>query len=315
MESNTRRNFVKTTCIAGGLGLFSSVSARTQTGESETASLPGTRVSGKMVVKNTFYKDRVEVDVTYKSRDLVERRGRPEFSKTKEIARPAPHEDDLPLRGQQTSVEPWHTYMASESEWRAISKHSIDLADEQGAAPQDDHPPEEDELCGIGIWDYEKDGSDYYIKSPMNIICKGFDVEDVEAILSDEGWYDEHAFTADWKRYAWDKDREIFVGPDNEPQGAYSHAVSHRFGFLGRKHAKFWELEDGIVSIQAHEDGNAPDHSTGLEYDPGRESVVALLTDNGGSDDGFQYLDNAKKDHSGSARVVTGNFDSIDRSC
>ncbi|WP_247003629.1 hypothetical protein [Halosolutus gelatinilyticus] len=262
----------------------------------------------------TFNKNRFVIKKAYESPDLKERKGSTTFTKKKRIDRPAPKEDDLPLRGKRTTTEPWHTYMATESEWKTISQRRRMTIGQEDVSAQHSHPPEEDEHCGIGVWDYEQDGEDYYVKSPMNIVCKGYDVEDVEDIIDDEGWYDEDDYSLSWKRYAWDTDRELFVGPDNEPQGEYSHAVNKRVGWLGRKHAKFWELEDGIVTIQAHEDGSF-DHSTGLEYDPGREAIVDILTSNGGSYDGTTYLNNSKKDHSGYATVIEGDFDSINRSC
>lgn len=311
----TRRRFVKSTGLAASIGATTTASAQSGGEESSEQPLAEFEVTGKKKAKTEFTEDRFEIEITYKSPDLKERKGRNQFSKTAEFERPAPEEDDLPLRGTRTTTEPWHTYMATESEWRTISKRRKQKTDQQRVTTQHSHEPEEDDYCGIGIWDYEKDGSDYYVKSPMNVVCKGYDVEDVEDILDDEGWYDEDDFSLSWDRYAWDTDRELFVGPDNEPQSEYSHAVNKRFGFSGRLHAKFWELEDGIVSIQAHEDGAAPDHSTGLEYDPGRSAVVDILTDNGGSSAGYTYLANGKKDHSGYARVVESDFDSINRSC
>lgn len=314
MKNKTRRTFVKSSCLAAGLGLVSTASARSNSDQS-SGRLSDFEVTGKKTVKTTFNKNRFIVKITYESPDLKERKGSTKFTKTKKIDRPSPTEDDFPRSGQRTTTEPWHTYMATESEWRTISQQQRMTDGEQGVSTQHSHPSVEDEYCGIGIWDYEKDGSDYYVKSPMNIVCKGYDVEDVEDILDDEGWYDEDDVSTQWKRYAWDKDRETFSGPDNEPQSEYSDAVSDRVGVFGRMHAKFWELEDGIVTIQAHEDGNAPDHSTGLEYNPGRSEVADILTDNGGTDDGYMYLGNGKKDHSGYAKVIRGNSDSINRSC
>lgn len=107
------------------------------------------------------------------------------------------------------------------------------------ASIQHDHRSDDD-ICGRAIWNYEKHdpwfGSTSYSRSaPINVFLKRMDVNDVGTALEDQGWDNlENDFMQEGKRYAYDKDREMFVGPDNEPQGTYGGWGNYAYGFLGR---------------------------------------------------------------------------------
>jgi len=85
----------------------------------------------------------------------------------------------------------------------------------------------------------------------------------------------------------------------------------------GGYHFKFYELEDGIVCIQAHEDtsvlgGGSFGHSVD-SYQTAIDEAVDVLTDAGGDENGSKDLSNESKDYDGNAPIVEDDRDSINK--
>lgn len=155
-------------------------------------------------------------------------------------------------------------------------------------------------------------------------------MEDVKRILEDDhGWgtLENYIIPREGKRYAWDMDRATFVGPDNEPYGEYGGWATKEAGITGRHHVRCYELEPGMISIQAHEDGNFDlwkgEHDV-VSYQSTRDKLIDIFTSN------WPYLyetrwvdsgpdgwgdDDADDNHDGRAVRLKGGSKEVERNC
>lgn len=334
-EKRSRRYFVKTAGTAIGAGAIPAVSAGRPSGGADETTVERFKVVGTKKRRVRIEPETITIETTYKSRDLKRRYGvtPPKFTETETYDRSAYSLPDLPDRDVRTSKERWETYFAMEEEWKAAFENG--RAADGDFEAQHDHESE-DKYCGRAVWNYEKHdpwfGSTSYDRSaPINLVLKGVDVTDVEDVLSSAGWNDlEFGVANEGKRYAWDKDREKFVGPDQEPKSEYTGWGTSGHGPTGRMHVRCYELESGIVSVQAHEDGNWDPtklkHDV-VSYESARQEMVDIFTNNwpyleyGGrvdsGPDGWGD-DGPDDNHDGTAIVLEpGSItpDPIDRSC
>lgn len=303
-------------------------------GESGIDSL---KVVGTKKMKVRYEPDTVTLETTYKSPALKKRYGwtPPKFVKTTERSKDELGRTGLPNHGSEVlAKQRWETHLGSENEWRSALVGDRQAETNGGVSIQHDHHQTDRGNCGRAVWNYEKvkrDGETKYDRSaPINVVLKGVDVNDVGDTLTDEGWSNlENGSGAEGKRYAWDMDREMFVGPDNEPRGAYGGWGSKSgLGVAGRMHARCYELEDGIVSIQSHEDDDVVFGGLGHQvasYQTAKEELslifqrewdrVGIRTiDSGTSGWGD---DGARHNHNGKALVLK-NMDEpnpIDQNC
>jgi len=343
----TRRSVLKMTS-AGilGSGLVSSVSAgssgdgrrgsgRRQSGEQTQTTLSDFEVTGEKTITVTYGDETVVKETQYRSEDLVDIMGADSCTTTDEYDQDN-LPSDVPTSGQETTTESFTEHMATESQWAEVSKANR-IPEDQRVQAQHDHDNRGDNFCGIGLYVYDKKkvkiegsydpwggGYDYKTvynkKSPINVIAKGYDVTDVEDIFDNAGYTVEGATgVLHWPRYAWDTSREKFIGPDQEPYSEYSFAVDGHFRRDGGYHFKFYEFEDGIVCIQAHEDSNAKANPLGtighevVSYQTAIDEAVDVLTDDGGEEDGSKDLSNGSRDYDGEAPIVKGDKDSINK--
>lgn len=324
-DSSSRRKVLKATGIALGASAVPSVTASGSSREGERPRLADFAVKGTKRKQISFSPGTITVETTYSSPDLGDRKGRRSstFSESLEYDRDEFADDEFPRRGVETTVEPWETFVASEDQWRAyhqshrtVTYHEGRRATTNNVSTQHDHEPEEDDRCGIAVWNYAKDDDgDYHVKSPINYICWGFDVTDVGDVFENAGWtgnVNEH------DRYAWDVDRETFVGPDQQEYNEYGSWATSTYRISGGYHARCYELEDGIVSLQVHEDDElytGGGHSVESYESAKNETDGIFLSESDVDPYGSLYLDNEKFDHTGYAWRVESDRDSINRSC
>lgn len=175
----------------------------------------------------------------------------------------------------------------------------------------------------IGWGGYTTDYS-YDKRSPINVVAEGFDVTDIASYAeSASDWQSSRGY---WPRfceydyYVWNADEEYMQGPDRQPHDGYV-AVGTAAGCNGtgeRDHARCYEIEPGVVAIQAHHDPH--EHGSGTTYNDGASAVIDLIEDEGGSDVESVETDaislyNEKKDYNGEADLVTGTVDEVDVNC
>ena len=158
-------------------------------------------------------------------------------------------------------------------------------------------------------------------------------MEDVEQVLeTDHNWdnLENTWIPREGKRYAWDMDRSDFVGPDNEPYGEYGGWGTKEAGIRGRHHVRCYELEPGIISIQAHEDGywdpTQLKHDV-VSYQSTRDKLIDIFTSSwpyctrvGTVDSGPDGWgdDGADDNHDGEAVILEASAlmpKEIDRNC
>lgn len=301
MYNTNRRTVLKSlgTAVCLGQATTGSTQARKAQSTPPDEIISDFRVIGTKKAKVTFKPNTITVEVTYKSSDLKKRYGvtPPKFTETTEYDRTEVPAEHLPTQGVKTRKQRWETHYATESEWQTFFKarQKRKRMVDSGVSIQHDHEPIEDAYCGRAIRTYEKQNGflgrqepSYTISSPINVVLYGMDISDVRTVLQNNLKWDDLEDTIgipnELNRYAWDKDREMFIGPDNEPKSAYGGWGSTRgFGIRGRIHVRCWELEDGIVSIQAHEDGNWDPLSLAhdvVSYENAKSELEDIFTNN-----------------------------------
>jgi len=339
----TRRSVLKMTS-AGilGSGLVSTVSAgssgdgrrgsgRRQSGDGTSKTLSDFEVTGEKTITVTYGSDTVVKETQYRSEDLVDIIGADSYTTTDEY-----DQDNLPpevpTSGQEAQTESFTEHMATEGQWAEVPKANR-IPEDQRVQAQHDHDSRGDNFCGIGLFVYAKNhvkiegsydpwggGYDYKTvynkKSPINVVAKGYDVTDVEDIFDNAGYKVEGDLVLQYGRYAWDTTREKFIGPGQEPYSEYSYAAESEDRRKGGYHFKFYELEDGIVCIQAHEDDGILEDELGHQvesYQTAIDEAVDILTDAGGEENGTKGLNNGSRDYDGDAPIVRGDKDSINK--
>jgi len=216
--------------------------------------------------------------------------------------------ESLPNQGTEVKKEPWEAEIGKKSEWDSAIQNRQSNTGNDGVGTSSSHDPVEDDHCGRAIWTYKKHTERQYIvtkygvpywrtnvyyekKQPINVVLKGFDISDISNILVGELEWDDLEedllIPNELNRFAWDKDRSRFVGPpeDQQPYNEYGgFGSTGGFGILGRIHLRCWELEPGVVSIQAHEDGSFDfdprkfKHDV-VSYENAKEEVIGIFKD------------------------------------
>lgn len=150
----------------------------------------------------------------------------------------------------------------------------------------------------IALWQYRKAPRGFVATSPINVVLPLADSDttlaDVIGILVDAGW---RRSPEEYVRYAWNRRTESY-----EPQ--HATAAETHFGTSGRFHVRCWKFED-VVSMQVHEDAPPFPTHTVPGYARARAAVERLYHAAGWRViRGAITLDNAKKDHDGTATVI-----------
>lgn len=305
---NNRRKILKGTSAAVAFGLAPTVAGR-QSGETTdsteitpddgTVSREDFEIVGTKKTKTTFEPDTITIQTTYRSQDLKKRYGMtpPKITEEKVFDRskiPA-EEDEYPRRDVVVNTQRWESNYARKDEWEQVirNQRAESGTESGGIGIQHDHPSEDRGNCGRAVWNYTKVGDNgYETSAPINLLLFGVGMEDVETVLEDDhGWdnLENYRIPREGKRYAWDMDRSEFVGPDNEPYGEYGGWGTKEAGLSGRHHVRCYELEPGIISIQAHEDGDwdiwTQKHDV-ISYQSTRDKIIDIFTNN------WPYLDN-----------------------
>lgn len=298
-RENSRRRFLISTSAIIGLSSFPSVTANSDSTDDTNSTIDDFRIIGEKKAKVRYEPEEVTVEITYKSDDLRERFNMrpPKFTENHTFDRDTIWLDDAPTHGTETLKGEWKTYIASQEEWEKVLGQNVETNSSSGISTQA-HNGGGDHLCGRAEWTFKKahrynplKSIEYVKKAPINVITKGLDITDIEDTFEQNGWNDlEEVWGIDGntlqesQRYVYDKDREIWSGPDNEPLGEYCGYtnVIDGYGPLGRMHIRCWELEPGVVSIQAHEDGAwnplKMAHDV-VSYENGKDAMRELFTD------------------------------------
>lgn len=288
-----RRAILKGVGTVAGVGILPTVSGRPD----NASGSPGrslTRddfeVVGTKRTKTRFEPGTITIETTYRSKDLKKRYGMtpPKITKEEVIDRAEipDEEDTYPERKVFTTKQKWKSHYAKEEEWKEVIKNRR-TGESGGVGALHDHPPEDQGNCGRAVWNYEKlDENGYEESAPINLVLYGVGMEHVETVLEDHNdWVNlENTWIPrEGDRYAWDMDRTKFVGPEEEPHGEYGGWGTKKFGRNGRHHVRCYELEPGVVSIQAHEDGDwelsKRAHDV-VSYQSTREKMIDLFTNN-----------------------------------
>ncbi|MFB1064363.1 hypothetical protein [Natrinema sp. H-ect4] len=290
---------MKSTSAVVGLGCLPTVTASSaSTDTSARESVENFKITGTKKAKVEYKPEAVTVEMTYKSKDLRTRFDMrpPKFTVERTFDRDAIRLEDAPTRGSETLKSDWETYLASAEEWEAALYGRRDNGADDGISTQA-HSGGGNHLCGRAEWTFKKahrynplKSVEYVRKAPINVVTKGLDITDIEDTFESNGWNDLEEVWGiggntlqESQRYVYDKDREIWSGPDNEPHGEYCGYtnVIDGYGPLGRMHVRCWELEDGVVSIQAHEDGawdpTKMAHDV-ISYENGKDAMRELFT-------------------------------------
>lgn len=318
MKKENRRSVIKgvgTSISLAGIPVVSGKKKEPHKQKKATISEEDLLIEGKKKIKVRYTPNVVIKKVTYKSKDIKKKLGskRPKIEKEEKFDRESLYLKDAPERGVETARGDFSTKIGTKEDWEKVIS-SRNNKGGGGFTIQHDHEPEDD-ICGRAIWNYDKideleygwDGvgiNTYYEKSaPINVVLKGMDISHVSRVLEDENWNDlQEVATIDGNtlqesnRYAWDKDRSRFVGPQEEPYNEYCAYGTKGYGPLGRLHIRCYELEPGMVSIQAHEDGWWDIQQFGhdvVSYQSAREKLKEIFTNN------WPYLEEKKRVDSG----------------
>lgn len=326
-----------------GVGLIPTVSAhqsirsnksKDTTWQHTNPSRKDFKVSGTKRTKTIFKPETIVTEATYRSKDLKRRYGMTPPVTTEEPvvidrSQIPSGEDTYPTNDVVVHKEPWESHFARKEEWESLIKGRR-KGTHQEVGIQDDHPPEDQGNCGRAVWNYKQTDDGYDESAPVNLVVRGVGMEDMEEILEHENGWDNLENTIiprEGDRYAWDMDRDAWVGPDNEPYGEYGGWGTKSAGIDGRHHVRCYELEPGIVSIQAHEDGwwdpwkRAHDV---VSYQSTRDLLIDIFTS---ADSFFHQVgtvdsgpegwgdDGADDNHDGIAVILRGYLKEIDRNC
>jgi hypothetical protein len=238
------------------------------------------RVSGHKVIRREVTPESVTVHVRKVSDDLQERYGAATVERTDTVERENPETDALPERATDTWRRPWETYYATEGEWESYFT---------GPRTESDHPPVEGE-DPYATWEFEATGDGYDVAAPMNVVTPA-SMSDVVDVLDDNGYT---TSVVQYDRSAWNSETDQF-------ETQHASAATGTFGFLGRKHVKFWEFE-GYTSGSAHVDSPVPHEATSFE--DAEQHVEDIFDDEGGWtgwDDYYDLNNGGMLDHDGSA--------------
>lgn len=286
-ENFDRRRFLKTVGVTLGVAAGSAgaaASGASSTGGDGRTPPEKFHVEGRKVIRRKVTPERVETTVRKVSPDLRERYGKATVATTHAFERPDDRsEDPYPERDVETWTRDWETYYAKEDEWRA-------LAEDDGVDTLSDHRWVE-EANPYGTWEYEADGSGgYAVTAPMNVVTPAA-MSDVVSVLDGNGYT---TTVVQYDRHAWNS-------ATGEFEVQHRSAATGTFGFLGRKHVKFWEYE-GYTSGSAHVDSAVPHEATSFED---AEQHVEGVFDgaNGwhGLDDYYDLNNGGYLDHDGEA--------------
>jgi hypothetical protein len=195
-----------------------------------------------------------------------------------------------------------------------------------GGAAAASTPPGVDSIeaetsCDRVHWNYKDEGGSWDKKSPINVVARGFDVDDILDVAENEsGWKTSRAWWYFEKdRYVYNQEEDYMMGPGNQPNDGYgSIATGSGAGGGRRYHARCYEVEDGVVAIQAHLDGE--DHDAGVvSYREAELEVVELILNSDLADTpnvDTVWLDNrTDPDNDGEAHVLVGDMDSVNVTC
>lgn len=265
-----------------GAAVFGSVGAGAASSDDEGPFPEEFRVEGHQVIKRQVTPEEVTVTTRKVSDDLARRYGLtpPVVEKTETFEREAPAEDPFPERGTDTWKRPWNTYYALEGEWEEYFT---------GVHAESDHLPVEEDNP-YATWEYEATDGGYEVAAPMNVITPA-SMSDVVDVLTDNGYT---TTVVQYNRHAWNS-------ATNQFETQHTSAATGTFGFLGRRHVKFWEFE-GYTSGSAHVDSSAPHEATSFEE--AEQHIEGIFDDASGwtgwAD--YYYLDNGGMlDHEGYA--------------
>jgi hypothetical protein len=291
--STTRRRLLKLTGGALAVGGASGVASATGPGGTNF------RVRGREVKKVKIRPEEVEYRVRKTSPALKERYGfeKGTISKTETYERPKPDEDDLPERDTRTFNRKWDAHIAEPGEWKEAFGEEDDekagSATGSAAVGATALSYREDDY-DFGLYEYEQTDGLYEQVAPMNVISP-YAMSSVVNVLTDNGYT---GIVVQYNRHAYNSD----VG---EFQQQHDSAATGTFGFLGRKHAKFWEF-GSYVSCSAHVDSSVPHEA--ISHEDAEQHIEGVFDDAAywyGDDDYYDVNNGSFLDHDGSA---TGLF-------
>ncbi len=287
--------------LSTGLGVTGSSSvgsaAAGSGGRTNDAASPPSRfgVRGREIRRVQIRPSEVEVHTRKTSPALKQRYGyeKGTVSKTETFERPKPEADDLPQRDTRTTNERWETEIATADEWKEAFDRGAGAASANAALSATGPSYREDDYP-FGVFEYEKTDGLFEKTAPMNVISP-YAMSSVVDVLESNGYtgivvqYNRHAFNTD----TWQFETQ------------HDSAATGTFGFLGRKHAKFWEF-GGYVSCSAHVDSSVPHEA--ISHEDAEQHIEGIFDDVSGwygHDDYYDLNNGSYLDHDGSA---TGLF-------
>lgn len=287
IDKLSRRELLsKSAGTAVGAGFVPTVSAhnghtKRKDGRETEQSVMDFKVTGEKITSIEFSPDTIIINTEKRSPDLKKRFGitPPKLTETETIDRTKLEEDPFPKEGMSQTTNQWETEIATQNEWEGVLKKEKET--ESGGMSTQGHS-NGSHRCSRAEWNFEVvwDGDEavgFDRKSPINVILGGVDVKHIGQVLKNKGWTDLESWGGnEHSRYVYDSDRDIWVGPDNEPLGAYAGFGSKGGrGILGRCHVRAYELEAGVVSLQAHKDDWRHNVAT---YEGGKSRIVDIFT-------------------------------------
>lgn len=288
-RQTSRRGLLKLAGSALAVGGYSGVAAASGT--------PGQnfRVEGRKIQKAQIKPTEVTTRTRKTSPALKRRYGfeKGTISKTVTHERPNPEEDDLPERDTRTRNQQWDAHIAKPGEWKTAFGRDTSAATSSAALDATGVNYREDDY-DFGLYEYEKTDGLYEATAPMNVISP-YAMSSVVDVLTSNGYT---GYVVQYDRHGYNSDVSEF-------QKQHDSAATGTFGFLGRKHAKFWEF-GGYVSCSAHIDSSVPHEA--ISHEDAEQHIEGVFDDASywyGYDDYYDVDNGSFLDHDGSA---TGLF-------
>ncbi|MEZ3115387.1 hypothetical protein RYH80_05575 [Halobaculum sp. MBLA0147] len=330
-RQRTRRDVLATTA-----GLVATAGVASQTALASRASVVGSRgndgerpphpherfrVEGRQAQQTKVRRDHVDVKLVKSAPALKRRYGidRGTIQRRITFDRPEPEADDLPERRTLTRNDDWSAPIAKPGEWREAFRRDAASRDTAPAVVPDDpsaggvvvpdgESPRRETAIDVtaasdglaresdyafGVYEYEQIDGLFERTAPMNVISDE-PMADVVGTLTSNGYT---GYVIQYDRYGYDSSREAFRTQDDS-------AATGTFGFLGRKHAKFWEF-GGHTSCSAHVDDAVPHDA--VSHEDAEEHVEGVFDDASGwsgYDDYYALENGSYLDHDGSATAL-----------
>jgi hypothetical protein len=199
--------------------------------------------------------------------------------------------ENLPTRDNKTLNKKWDARVAKAGEWKEVFEQGNGAASASTAYTtglsyrETDYP--------YGVYEYAETDGVYEQVAPMNVISPDA-MSDVVGTLYNNGYT---GYVVQYNRSAFNSETWQF-------ETQHDSAATGTFGFLGRKHAKFWEFE-GYTSCSAHVDSSVPHEA--ISHEEAEQHILDKF-DNAsgwfGIDDYYDINNGSFLDHDGAASGV-----------